>query len=99
MQGMADPWNRAPMDWDGGDATLWHAVCALLNHRRLHPVLQTGFDEVAAPDADTLVIRRFAANGLNAFGEPLADAPVTVTVTRAVEARADAQSGFREAFA
>ena len=43
--------------------------------------------------------RRYAANGLDAFGEPLADAPVTVTVTRAVETRADAQSGFREAFA
>jgi 4-alpha-glucanotransferase len=99
MQGMADPWNRAPMDWASGDATLWHAVCALLNHRRQHPILQTGFDEVAAPDADTLVIRRHTANGLNAFGEPLTEPPITVTVTRAVEARADAQSGFTTAFA
>ncbi len=93
MQGMADPWNRAPMDWDGGDAVLWNSVCALLNHRRLHPVLQTGFADVDAPDADTLVIRRYAADGLDAFGEPLSEPPVTVTITRNVEARADAPGG------
>ena len=33
-------------DWHGGDAVLWNSVCALLNHRRLHPMLQTGFADV-----------------------------------------------------
>lgn len=97
MTGMADPWNRAPMDWRGGDAALWNAVCALLNHRRLHPMLQTGFAEVDAPDADTLVIRRYATDGLDAFGEPLAEPPVTVTVTRNVETRADSPDGLMDA--
>ena len=87
MQGMADPWNRAPMDWHNGDAVHWSAVSALLNHRRQHPVLQTGLMEVSAPDDDTLLVRRFAENGLDAFGLPLAEAEMTVTVTRNVEAR------------
>ena len=38
MEGMADPWNRAPMDWDGGDAVHWSAVSELLNQRRHSPV-------------------------------------------------------------
>ena len=94
MQGMADPWNRAPMDWHGGDAVLWNSVCALLNHRRLHPMLQTGFADVQAPDADTLIIRRYAVGGLDAFGQPLNEPPVAVTITRNAEARADAPGGL-----
>ncbi len=84
MQGMADPWNRAPMDWDGGDAVHWSAVSELLNQRRHSPVLMTGFMEVDVPDADTLTIRRFAADGRDVFGDPLAAEPVSVTVCRNV---------------
>ena len=90
MQGMADPWNRAPMDWDGGDAVLWSAVSALLNHRRLHRVLQTGFADVQALDDNHLTIRRYAQNGLDVFGDPLAQDEQCVTITRMLDGLAPA---------
>ncbi len=87
MQGMADPWNRAPMDWQSGDAVLWSAVSALLAQRRQHRVLMTGFMDVDATDADTLTIHRYGVDGRDAFGQPLADAPRSITITRNVEGR------------
>ncbi|MBE0601634.1 MAG: 4-alpha-glucanotransferase, partial [Firmicutes bacterium] len=85
MQGMADPWNRAPMTWDGADSALREAVKAILLHRRQSPVLQTGFLDVLATNADTLIIRRTAKDGLDALGNPLdaPDAEITITRNRA----------------
>ena len=85
MQGMADPWNRAPMAWDAADEAFRAAVGGLLWHRRQTPVLQTGLLDVSVQDADTLCIRRAAQNGLDAFGNPLTDADLAVTVTRRVK--------------
>lgn len=58
MTGMADPWNRAPMNWDDPDEKLLEGVRELLHKRRDNPVLQTGYLEVEAVDADTLRITR-----------------------------------------
>lgn len=82
MQGMADPWNRAPMDWDGGDATHWKAVSELLNGRLDTPMLQTGFLDVEALDGDTLRVRRFAAGGKDAFGNALEGKDVVIKIKR-----------------
>jgi cyclomaltodextrinase / maltogenic alpha-amylase / neopullulanase len=82
MQGMADPWNRAPMAWDGKDEKLREAVQAILLRRRQSPVLQTGFLDVLATDADTLLICRTAKDGLDAFGQPLNAPDAEITVTR-----------------
>ncbi|NCB04670.1 MAG: hypothetical protein EOM69_04010, partial [Clostridia bacterium] len=82
MQGMADPWNRAPMAWDRGDAVHWHEVCTLLNHRRTTPVLQTGYLDIQVQDDDTLVIRRYFQNGLDVFGESQRGAEETTTICR-----------------
>lgn len=82
MTGMADPWNRAPMDWEGGDAKLRAAVAKLLAKRRATPALQTGLMQVEAPDGDTLRITRYAADGKDAFGKPLHGKPAVVTISR-----------------
>ena len=82
MTGMADPWNRAPMCWDGQDEKLRGEVARLMNKRRNTPVLQTGFLTVEAPDADTLCITRFARDGVDVFGQPLAAKAVTVKISR-----------------
>ena len=82
MQGMADPWNRAPMAWDRADAALRSAVQAILTNRKQSPVLQTGYLDADAPDADTLVVRRMAKDGLDAFGNPLRTDAMEITVTR-----------------
>jgi len=88
MQGMADPWNRAPMDWENGDTAFRSRVAALLRHRLRHPVLQTGYLDVEAPDDDTLVIRRYTVNGLDAFGDPLSEGDARVVITRQMRLRA-----------
>ena len=82
MTGMADPWNRAPMNWDEPDEKLLEGVRALLIKRRKTPVLQTGYLEVEAVDADTLRITRYAKDGKDVFGEPLAGKDSVVKVSR-----------------
>ncbi len=82
MQGMADPWNRAPMTWEDGDATHWSAVSALLNERKERRMLQTGFLEVEATGEDTLRIRRFAVDGKDVFGQELFEKDMVVKIAR-----------------
>ncbi|MBN1776528.1 MAG: glycoside hydrolase family 13 protein [Clostridiales bacterium] len=82
MQGMADPWNRAPMAWDRADEALREAVRKVLLHRRGNSMLHTGFLDAEAADDDTLVVRRAAKDGLDAFGNPLKEPDLNITITR-----------------
>ena len=82
MEGMADPWNRAPMVWDKGDKAMRRALKKLLQARQAKPMLQTGFLAVDAPDADTLIVRRYAVKGRDVFGKPLGVRAVTVKISR-----------------
>ena len=82
MQGMADPWNRAPMAWDKQDKALQAATRTLLHERRQNPVLQTGFLDAKATSADTLIIRRTAKDGLDAFGKTLSGSDTDILITR-----------------
>ena len=45
-------------------------------------VLTRGFLEIAQEGEDTLIIQRFAKDGLDVFGQPLLDEPYTLRVTR-----------------
>lgn len=82
MQGMADPWNRAPMEWDSGDATHWSTLSHLLNERQEKRVLQTGFLDVEAVNENTLRIHRYAVDGKDVFGNELAEKDIFVKVVR-----------------
>ena len=82
MTGMADPWNRAPMNWDEQDEKLLEGVRALLLKRRNTPALQTGLLEVEVLDGDTLRVTRFARDGEDVFGKPLEGKPVSVKISR-----------------
>jgi cyclomaltodextrinase / maltogenic alpha-amylase / neopullulanase len=82
MKGMADPWNRAPMAWNGADEALRAAVRGILLNRKQNPILRTGYLDAAAKDADTLVIRRTAQSGLDAFGAPMQAPDLEITITR-----------------
>lgn len=82
MEGMADPWNRAPMAWDKGDKAMRRALKKILQARQAKPMLQTGFLSVDAPDADTLIVRRYAVKGRDVFGKPLGGRAVTVKISR-----------------
>ena len=70
------------MNWDEPDEKLLEGVRALLIKRRKTPVLQTGYLEVEAVDADTLRITRYAKDGKDVFGEPLSGKDSVVKVSR-----------------
>ena len=82
MQGMADPWNRAPMIWEGGDNAHRRAVSALINDRRKRRVLQTGFMDVEALGEDILCIRRYAINDKDVFGHELTEKDAVIKIVR-----------------
>jgi len=82
MQGMADPWNRAPMDWDHADKAMRTAVKKMLNHRLEKPMLRTGYLSVETEDPDTLIIKRYAVDGKDVFGQPVEGRALTVKITR-----------------
>lgn len=84
MTGMADPWNRAPMRWQGADEALTKKIAALLNERRGSAALKTGFMSVEANNADTLTIKRYFIDRRDAFGGAAEGDDVEVTVTRAL---------------
>ena len=76
------------MDWENGDTAFRAHVAALLRHRLRHPVLQTGYLDAEATNEDTLVIRRYTVNGLDAFGDPLSEGDARVVITRQMRLRA-----------
>lgn len=82
MSGMADPWNRAPMNWEGADEKLHGQIAKLLNQRRENAVLQTGLLRVEAPDADTLLITRYTNEGRDVFGQEIPGKDLSVKITR-----------------
>ncbi len=82
MQGMADPWNRAPMDWDHADDQMRSQVQQLLNQRLETPMLQTGWLDVETDGDDALIIRRYAVGGKDAFGQPIEGDDLTVRISR-----------------
>jgi len=82
MQGMADPWNRAPMIWEEGDNVHRRAVSALLNDRRKRRVLQTGFLDAEALGEDCLCIRRHAIDGKDVFGHELTEKDAVIKIVR-----------------
>ena len=82
MTGMADPWNRTPMDWKHADEELRGQIAALLRERRKSRVLQTGFFDCEALDADTLLIRRYAVKSKDVFGASLRAAEREVRISR-----------------
>jgi len=82
MQGMADPWNRAPMDWAHADTAVQEAVSAMLNRRLNTPMLQTGWLSVEADGPDALIIKRYAVEGKDVFGQPLKGDEIFVRISR-----------------
>jgi 4-alpha-glucanotransferase len=82
MQGMADPWNRAPMDWAHADPATQDAVRTLLHKRRNTPMLQTGWLSVETDGPDTLIVKRYAVDGKDVFGAPIEGDEVFVKICR-----------------
>ncbi len=82
MEGASDPFCRGTFPWGREDPAMTEIVKNALRLRRERPVLRRGFLDVGSEGDDTLVIVRSARDGLDAFGEPLDDAPYILRVTR-----------------
>ena len=64
------------------DMDLHDQITSLLHERSEHPVLQTGCLSIEAPDADTLLIRRFTIGGRDVFGNVIKDEDREIIITR-----------------
>jgi len=70
------------MAWDFADDQLHDSIQQLLGERRESAVLQTGFLNVEAKDADTLIITRYAEDGKDVFGTEIGSEKKTIRISR-----------------
>ena len=81
MQGLCDPFNRAPLQMCDTQMLQWYAKLAAL--RRASPALMRGEVAVFAPAGDVLCILRVITDGHDAFGAEAEDAALLLAVNRA----------------
>jgi len=82
MEGASDPFCRGTFPWGQEDQDTLALVKEAFQLRAERPVLRRGFLELACEGDDTLIIHRFAKDGLDVFGEPLEDAPYLLRISR-----------------
>ena len=81
MQGLCDPFNRAPLQMCDTQMLQWYAQLTTLRHA--HPALTRGEVAVFAPAGDVLCILRVIAGERDAFGEEAEDEALLLIVNRA----------------
>lgn len=82
MEGASDPFCRGTFPWGQEDQDTLAMVKEAFQLRAERPVLRRGFLELSSEGEDTLIIHRFAKDGLDVFGEPLDDAPYLLRISR-----------------
>ncbi len=83
MEGASDPFCRGTYPWGKEDTDLREFVKQLFQMRHDRPALRLGLLEIAAVDADTLLIWRGAdKEGLDAFKQPLSDDAYVLRISR-----------------
>ena len=81
MQGLCDPFNRAPLQMCDTQMLQWYAKLSALRHA--HPALQRGEIAVFAPAGDVVCILRIITGGHDAFGAEAGDEALLLAVNRA----------------
>ena len=82
MEGASDPFCRGTFPWGQEEEDTLALVKEAFRLRAERPVLRHGFLELSSEGEDTLVIHRFAKDGLDVFGEPLEDGPFLLRISR-----------------
>ena len=82
MEGAADPFCRGTFPWGQEDADTLHRVKEAFLLRSARKMLRRGYLELGHEGEDTLIIHRFAKDGLDVFGEPMDEAPYLLRLTR-----------------
>jgi len=82
MEGASDPFCRGTFPWGQEEEDTLALVKETFRLRAERPVLRRGFLELSTEGDDTLIIHRFAKDGLDVFGEPLEDGPFLLRISR-----------------
>ena len=85
MNGMLDPFDRAPFAEGARPLTDWYRELSAA--RSGHDALSVGAAAFSAPDPDILCVLRCIRGGRDVFGEPAADGAFLLCVNRAAEPR------------
>ncbi|MBQ8764606.1 MAG: glycoside hydrolase family 13 protein [Clostridia bacterium] len=69
MTGFADPFNRAPMDWEHGESEIMRQLKLFTKLRNATPSLRTGFCTTIFAEGGVFAFMRNLENGKDAFGK------------------------------
>ncbi|MBQ8391633.1 MAG: glycoside hydrolase family 13 protein [Clostridia bacterium] len=69
MMGFADPFNRAPMDWNHGESEVFRQIKMFANLRKEKAALRTGFYTHICAEDGVVCYMRSLENGTDAFGK------------------------------
>ena len=69
MMGFADPFNRAPMDWNHGESEIFRQIKMFANLRKEKASLRTGFYTLLCAENGVVCYMRHLENGKDAFGK------------------------------
>jgi cyclomaltodextrinase len=82
MEGASDPFCRGTYPWGREDNRTMEIVRNAFRLRHGRPVLRRGFLDISNEGDDTLIIHRYAKEGMDVFGEKLDDSPYILRITR-----------------
>ncbi len=85
MEGFRDPYNRAPYDWQGGDASLRDKTRRLIRFRNENPALSTGEFIPLYFAGDVYAYARLVRGGDDVFGAAARDQVFVVALNRGRE--------------
>lgn len=69
MYGYADPFNRAPMDWNTAECETFRQTRLFANLRKRTPVLRTGFYTLISAESGVICYMRNTEDGKDSFGK------------------------------
>ena len=85
MFGFADPFNRAPMNWENGDNEILRQIKLFSVLRNSTPSLRTGFYKLLYAEGGVICYLRSLEDGVDAFGKKKDGKDVIVVINAAEE--------------
>ena len=87
MTGFADPFNRAPMDWNHGESEIMRQIKMLANLRKNKATLRTADLTTLYAEDSVIAYMRNSVNGKDVFGKKCKDEDVIIIVNANQESK------------
>lgn len=84
MLGYADPFNRAPMDWENGEGEILRQTKIFTQLRKRTPVLSTGYYKLLYAGNGVICYMRSLKDGKDAFGREIGGDDVIIMINASV---------------